>query len=93
MLDAVLVSRLVEILNTSSPNLKRKAASILEFVSIMDASMEVINSLEIESGLTAVFQLGASIGMYIILLIAPIVFENYMSVCMHKGAEIGVLIR
>lgn len=68
MLDAVAVSRLVEILNTSSPNLKRKAASILEFVSIMDPSMEIIDSMAIESGLLAVFQLGVSIGTHIILL-------------------------
>ncbi|XP_022146414.1 uncharacterized protein LOC111015638 [Momordica charantia] len=61
VLDAVAVSCLVEILNTSSPNLKRKAASILEFVSIMDPSMEIIDSMAIESGLLAVFQLGVSI--------------------------------
>ncbi|KAL4018691.1 hypothetical protein IC575_022309 [Cucumis melo] len=60
-LDAGVVSRLVEILNTSSPNLKRKAASILEFVSIMDPSMELIDPVEIELGLSAVFQLGVSI--------------------------------
>lgn len=68
MLDVDVVSRLVEILNSSSPNLKRKAASILEFVSIMDPSMEIIDSMEIESGLSAVFQLGVSIGMHIVLL-------------------------
>lgn len=61
VLDVDVVSRLVEILNSSSPNLKRKAASILEFVSIMDPSMEIIDSMEIESGLSAVFQLGVSI--------------------------------
>ncbi|XP_038874402.1 uncharacterized protein LOC120067080 [Benincasa hispida] len=61
VLDVAVVSRLVEIFNTSSPNLKRKAASILEFVSIMDPSMEIIDSMEMESGLSAVFQLGVSI--------------------------------
>ena len=68
MLDAGVVSRFVEILNTSSPNLKQKAASILEFVSIMDPSMELIDPVEIELGLSAVFQLGVSIGMKIILI-------------------------
>ncbi|KAG6579255.1 U-box domain-containing protein 12, partial [Cucurbita argyrosperma subsp. sororia] len=61
VLDAVVVSSLVEILKTSSPNLKRKAASILEFISIMDPSMDIIDPMEIESGLSAVFQLGVSI--------------------------------
>ncbi|XP_023551663.1 uncharacterized protein LOC111809431 [Cucurbita pepo subsp. pepo] len=61
VLDAVVVSSLVEILKTSSPNLKRKAASILEFISIMDPSMDIIDPMEIESGLSAVFQLEVSI--------------------------------
>lgn len=68
MLDAVVVSSLVEILKTSSPNLKRKAASILEFISIMDPSMDIIDPMEIESGLSAVFQLEVSIGTHTILL-------------------------
>lgn len=56
MLDTAFIARLVEILKTSSPNLQRKAASILEFVAIIDPSMNSIISVDIESGLDAVFQ-------------------------------------
>lgn len=56
VLDSVFISRLVDILKTSSPILQRKAASILEFVTIIDPSMDTINSVDIESGLDAIFQ-------------------------------------
>lgn len=56
VLDTAFIARLVEILKTSSPNLQRKAASILEFVAIIDPSMNSIISVDIESGLDAVFQ-------------------------------------
>ncbi|GAV63425.1 Arm domain-containing protein/KAP domain-containing protein [Cephalotus follicularis] len=56
MLDSAVISRLVEILKTSSPNLQRKAASILEFVTVIDPSMDSITAMDIEAGLHAVFQ-------------------------------------
>lgn len=56
VLDTAFISRLVEILKTSSPSLQRKVASILEFVTIIDPSMGSIISVDIESGLDAVFQ-------------------------------------
>lgn len=56
VLDTAFIARLVEILKTSSPNLQRKAASVLEFVVIIDPSMDLIISLDIGSGLEAVFQ-------------------------------------
>ena len=56
MLDTALIARLVGILKNSSPILQRKAASILEFVTIIDPSMHSIISVNIGSGLAAVFQ-------------------------------------
>ncbi|KAL5763221.1 hypothetical protein ACOSP7_019485 [Xanthoceras sorbifolium] len=56
VLDSVFIGRLVNILKTSYPNFQRKAASILEFVTIIDPSMETIMSVDIESGLEVVFQ-------------------------------------
>jgi hypothetical protein len=56
VLDTAFIARLVEILKTSSPSLQRKVASILEFVAIIDPSMNSIISVDIESGLDAVFQ-------------------------------------
>ncbi|XP_050275450.1 uncharacterized protein LOC126717654 isoform X5 [Quercus robur] len=56
LLDAAFIARLVDILKNSSPNLQRKASSVLEFVTINDPSMDSIISLDIESGLAAVFQ-------------------------------------
>jgi hypothetical protein len=54
--DTAFIARLVEVLKTSSPSLQRKAASILEFVAIIDPSMNSIISADIESGLDAIFQ-------------------------------------
>lgn len=43
-------------MKTSYPDLQRKAASILEFITIIDPSMDTIISADIESGLDAIFQ-------------------------------------
>ncbi|KAK2635447.1 hypothetical protein Ddye_030239 [Dipteronia dyeriana] len=56
LLDSIFIDRLVNILKTSYPNFQRKAASILEFVTFIDPSLETIMSLDIESGLDAVFR-------------------------------------
>uniref|UniRef100_A0A5B7BN26 Uncharacterized protein n=1 Tax=Davidia involucrata TaxID=16924 RepID=A0A5B7BN26_DAVIN len=56
LLDCAVLARLVEILKTSSPDLQRKAASILEFMTVSELCMEKIISVDIESGLDAVFQ-------------------------------------
>lgn len=56
VLDTALIARLVGILKNSSPILQRKAASVLEFVTIIDPSMHSIISVNIGSGLAAVFQ-------------------------------------
>ncbi|KAH7516317.1 hypothetical protein FEM48_Zijuj10G0122300 [Ziziphus jujuba var. spinosa] len=56
LLESAVISRLVEILKTSSPNLQRKASSILEFIIIIDPSMDTVTSVDIASGLDAVFQ-------------------------------------
>lgn len=56
LLDFTVVTRLIEILNTSPSNLQRKAASILEFITIIEPSMKTIIKVDISSGLEAVFQ-------------------------------------
>ncbi|KAK0575402.1 hypothetical protein LWI29_038525 [Acer saccharum] len=56
LLDSIFIDRLVNILKSSYPNFQRKAASILEFVTFIDPSLETIMSLDIESGLDAVFR-------------------------------------
>ncbi|KAM3705415.1 hypothetical protein ACJW31_03G078600 [Castanea mollissima] len=56
VLDTAFIARLVDILKNSSPNLQRKASSVLEFVTINDPSMDSIISVDIESGLAAVCQ-------------------------------------
>ncbi|KAK3222083.1 hypothetical protein Dsin_009108 [Dipteronia sinensis] len=56
LLDSIFIDRLVNILKTSYPDFQRKAASILEFVTFIDPSLETIMSLDIESGLDAVFR-------------------------------------
>ncbi|KAF3432155.1 hypothetical protein FNV43_RR26894 [Rhamnella rubrinervis] len=56
VLDSAVICRLVEILKSSTPNLQRKAASVLEFIIIIDPSMDYLNTVDIESGLDAVFQ-------------------------------------
>lgn len=57
VLDSEFLARLTGIMKMSSPNLQRKAASILEFVTVTGSScVEKIISADIESGLDAVFQ-------------------------------------
>ncbi|XP_055802968.1 uncharacterized protein LOC129872116 isoform X1 [Solanum dulcamara] len=56
LLDSIVLSRLVDIMRTSSPDLQRKAASILEFAAVIEACMEKILSIDLETGLDAVFQ-------------------------------------
>nr|XP_011463192.1 PREDICTED: uncharacterized protein LOC101307300 isoform X3 [Fragaria vesca subsp. vesca] len=56
VLDSVVITRLLEILKTPTPRLQRKAASILEFCTVIDPSMETITSVDIESGLDVVLQ-------------------------------------
>ncbi|ESW25276.1 hypothetical protein PHAVU_003G022200 [Phaseolus vulgaris] len=56
ILDSVLIAHLVEILKSSPPNLQEKAASVLEFVALIDSTLSPILSLDIESGLSSAFQ-------------------------------------
>lgn len=63
MLDSVFIGRMIGIMKTSYPDLQRKAASILEFITIIDPSMDTIISADIESGLDAIFQQKALEGM------------------------------
>lgn len=56
LLDSTVLSRLVDIMRTSSPDLQRKAASILEFASVIEPCMEKILSIDLETGLDAVLQ-------------------------------------
>lgn len=55
VLESAVITCLVEILKTSPPNLQRKASSILEFIIIIDPSMDTVTSVDIASGLDAVF--------------------------------------
>ncbi|KAK3016923.1 hypothetical protein RJ639_006912 [Escallonia herrerae] len=55
LLDPAFLARLTEILKTSSPHSQRKAASILEFLSVTEPCIEKIISVDIESGIDAVF--------------------------------------
>ncbi|XP_015580031.2 uncharacterized protein LOC8262521 isoform X1 [Ricinus communis] len=56
LLDSSVIARLVEILKHSSSNLQRKVATVIEFLALNDANMDLIISSDIESGLAAVFQ-------------------------------------
>lgn len=53
----------MDILKTSNPNLQTKAASILEFILMIEPSVEKLVSAEVESGLEAVFRQKSLIGM------------------------------
>lgn len=55
VLDSGLLARLVEIMKSPNPNLQRKVSSILEYVTIVDPCIESIISVDIQSGLDAVF--------------------------------------
>ncbi|KAK8512720.1 hypothetical protein V6N13_090523 [Hibiscus sabdariffa] len=59
LLDSAVITRLIEIMKTSPSNLQRKAASILEFMTVIEPSMETIVEEDISSGLEAVFQQNA----------------------------------
>ncbi|KAF9625290.1 hypothetical protein IFM89_020876 [Coptis chinensis] len=54
VLDSGVISRFVEIMKTS-PNLQRKAASILEYIATIEPCMDELIAADIESGLVAVF--------------------------------------
>ncbi|KAI4313757.1 hypothetical protein L6164_026712 [Bauhinia variegata] len=56
VLDSTFIARIVEILKFSSSSLQAKAASVLEFVILTDPTMVSLISVNIESGLDAVFQ-------------------------------------
>ncbi|XP_039006944.1 uncharacterized protein LOC120134571 isoform X3 [Hibiscus syriacus] len=59
LLDSAVITRLIEIMKTSPSNLQRKAASILEFMTVIEPSMETIIKEDMWSGLEAVFQQNA----------------------------------
>lgn len=54
--DSMFLSRLIEILTTSSPDLQTKAASTLEFLTAFETCREKIISLDIESALDSFFR-------------------------------------
>ncbi|KAG8366739.1 hypothetical protein BUALT_Bualt17G0110700 [Buddleja alternifolia] len=56
LIDSTFLSCLVDILKTSNPDLQRKAASILEFIVVIEPSMEKLISVGVEYGLESVFQ-------------------------------------
>ncbi|KAH6827754.1 ARM repeat superfamily protein [Perilla frutescens var. hirtella] len=58
LVDLVFLSRLVDILKTPIPDLQRKAASVLEFIMVIEPQpcMEKLQSTDIVSGLEAVFR-------------------------------------
>lgn len=55
-MDSAVIARLVEILKTPSPKFQRKASSILEYLTVIDPHLDTILSVDIGSGLEAVFQ-------------------------------------
>ncbi|KAF6144592.1 hypothetical protein GIB67_006084, partial [Kingdonia uniflora] len=55
VLDAGFVSRVIEILKTSSQNLQRKTLSILEYIAIVEPCMSTVIAADVKSGLDAVF--------------------------------------
>ncbi|XP_019461283.1 PREDICTED: uncharacterized protein LOC109360684 isoform X2 [Lupinus angustifolius] len=56
MLDSVFIEHLLQILKSSSPRVQEKAASVLEYVALIDPTLAPIISVDIESGLNSVFQ-------------------------------------
>ncbi|CAL0318478.1 unnamed protein product [Lupinus luteus] len=56
ILDSVFIEHLVQILKSSSPRVQEKAASVLEYVALIDPTLAPIISVDIESGLNSVFQ-------------------------------------
>lgn len=81
MLDSAVISRLVEILKSSTPNLQRKASSILEFIIIIDPSMDYLSTVDIESALDAVFQQKGLKGKVNILTIRTWVYNFFFFFC------------
>lgn len=65
LLDSAFLCRLIEILKTPSLNLQRKAASILEYVTAEETLIEKIISVDIASGLDAIFRQGSLKGKII----------------------------
>ncbi|KAI4369066.1 hypothetical protein MLD38_017557 [Melastoma candidum] len=55
MLDSSIICPLVEILKSESPNLQRKAASILEFAALTSSIVDAAILDDMESGLQAIF--------------------------------------
>lgn len=62
MLDSSIIDCLVGILKLSSPNLQRKAASILEFALDTEACFDKIVSADISSALTSALEQKLSVG-------------------------------
>lgn len=56
IVDSAFLTRIIEILKTSSPNLQKKAVSILEFITVDEACVEEVISVDVASGLDCVFQ-------------------------------------
>lgn len=56
ILNSVFTARLVEILKSFLPSLQEKAASVLEFVALIDPTLSPIISVDIEIGLNSTFQ-------------------------------------
>ncbi|KAG6505238.1 uncharacterized protein LOC121985933 isoform X1 [Zingiber officinale] len=61
--DSVFISRLIEMLRTSSPSLQVKLASILEYLVILEKNVAVVMAGGIEVALDAVFRKGSTNGM------------------------------
>lgn len=82
-LDSVFVARLVEILKSSSPSLQGKAASLLECVALIGPTIVSNLSMDIESGLDAVFQqkiLRVSGMQYLLGIVTSVVIIWCMSI-------------
>lgn len=61
--DSSFISRLTEILRTSSPSLQVKVASILEYLVTRETYVAAVTAAGIELGLEAVFKKGCISGM------------------------------
>lgn len=63
MEDPLVIDRLIEIMKASPPNLQQRAASMLEYATVVDTSISRILSSDIESGLEAMFKQKVVSGM------------------------------
>lgn len=61
--DSVFISRLIEVLRTSSPSLQVKIASILEYLVTLEKNVAVVTAGGIEVALDTVFRKGSTNGM------------------------------